>query len=317
MAAGGKSRLPALVGAVMGDVRTALRGHDGWILTAGVTFYALLAAVPSLVVVVRIAAAVAGRGRMESLAAAVGRALPTAQTPAPVIEAFVHHAAAIHWRQTVVAVIPATVWGEGLRRGFGRITPPSAGTAATAPPGRWEGWRSRLAVVPVLVLSPIGLLAVLGIAPELAHLFGRGGVGSGGIGDTALAFYLALNVDWIIVSVVLVYVYRALGPKRPRWRPLLAGAFFTGAFISGFIQGFIVFLAIPVDLGSPFGGLSGVGATIAISLWLFTALSILGYAITQSLEQRWRPTVASRLTLAGTPATPTAPSARAGRDSPG
>lgn len=249
VATGQVSRLRVLIGTVVRDVRTALRGHDGWILTAGVTFYALLAAVPSLVVAVRIAAAVAGRGRVESLAAAVGRALPTAQTPAPIIAGFVHHAAAIHWRQTVIAVIPATVWGEGLRRGFGRVTPPSAGIAATAPPGRWEGWRSRLAVVPVLVLSPVGLLAVLGIAPELAHLFGEGGVGSSGIGHTVLAFYLALNVDWIIVSVVLVYVYRALGPRRPRWRPLLTGAFFTGAFISGFLQGFIVFLAIPSTSG--------------------------------------------------------------------
>lgn len=283
-----------LVRAVARDVQDAVRGHDVWILTAGVTFYALLAAVPSLVVAVRVTAAVAGQGRVDSLASAVGRALPAAQSPGPVIETFVSRAAHVHWRAVAVALIPATVWGEGLRRGFGRVTAGEVGDKALEPPGRWEGWRSRLAVVPVLVLSPLGLLAVLGVAPELSRLFGRGGAGAGGAAGTALAFYIALNVDWIVVSVVLFYLYRALGPVRPGWRALLGGAFFTGAFISGFLQGFVVFLAIPVDLGSPFGGFNGVGATVAIALWLwlFTALSVLGYAITQSLHRRWGPVVA-------------------------
>ncbi len=62
----------------------------------------------------------------------------------------------------------------------------------------------------------------------------------------------------------------------------------------------MVFLAIPVHLGSPFGGFTGVGAVVAISLWLwlFTALSLLGYLITLSLQHRWAPTVPTRLTRA-------------------
>jgi len=57
-------------------------------------------------------------------------------------------------------------------------------------------------VVPVLVASPLGLLGVLGIGPELTRLIGRGGIGAGsrGVGGTLLAFYLALNVDWVVVS---------------------------------------------------------------------------------------------------------------------
>lgn len=282
-----RTRLRRLVGAVIGDVAAAMRGHDVWILTAGVTFYALLAAVPSLVVAVRVTAAVAGRGRVDSLGAAVGRALPAAQSPATVIGPFVHQAAAVHWRAVLVALVPATVWGEGLRRGFGRVTLPTrSGGEPPEPPSRWEGWRARAAVLPVLLVSPVGLLAVLEVAPLLARLFG-----TGSIGRSILAFYIALNVDWIVVSLALVYVYRLLGPIRPGWRPLLAGAFFTGAFVSGFLQGFVIFLAIPVKLGSPFGGFTGVGAAVAISLWLwlFTALSLLGYAITQALHRRWEP----------------------------
>ncbi len=283
---GRASRLKVLVVDVVQDVRLMLRGHDVWILSAGVTLYALLAAVPSLLVAIRVTAAVAGRGRVDSLASAVGRALPAAQSPAPVIASFVDRAAGIGWPAVAFAVIPATVWGEGLRRGFGRVTPVSAGRAS-APPGRWEGWRSRLAVLPVLLLSPLGLLAVLGVAPELARLFG-----SGSTARSALAFYIALNVDWVVLSLVLVYAYRALGPRRPAWGPLLCGSCFTGAFISGFLQGCVIFLAIPVNLGSPFGGLRSVGAAVAVTLWLwlFTALAVLGYAITLSLERRWTPT---------------------------
>lgn len=54
----------------------------------------------------------------------------------------------------------------------------------------------------MLVASPLGLLGVLGIGPELTRLIGRGGIGAGsrGVGGTLLAFYLALNVDWVVVS---------------------------------------------------------------------------------------------------------------------
>ena len=290
-----RRQVRALVADTARAVRMLLRGHDLWILTAGVTFYALLAAIPSLIVAVRITAAVAGRGRVDSLAAAMGRALPDTQSPAPLIQSFVEHASRVRWRDVAVAVIPATVWGEGLRRGFGRITPAADGSTKSSGLGRVDGWRSRIAVLPVLLLSPAGLLAVLGVAPTLARLLSgteSGDIGTADVGQSVLAFYLALNVDWIVLSVALAYVYRALGPRRPGRRALLTGAFFTGAFISGFAQGFVVFLWIPVDLGSPFGGFGAVGAVVAVALWmwLFTALSVLGYAITLALDERWTAT---------------------------
>jgi membrane protein len=289
-------RPKAAIRTVWDGVRTLLHGHDLWILTAGVTFYSLLAAVPSLLVAIRVTAAVAGRDRVDSLAAAMGKALPAAQSPAPLIETVAHHGAALSWPAVLVALVPATIWGEGLRRGFGRIVPASAGTDHNRPPGRWEGWRSRLAALPILLLSPIGLLAVLGVAPELSRLLGAPGAdgaafGAAGPGRTALAFYIALNVDWVVVSVVLVYTYGVLGPVWPGWRSLLAASFFTGAFISGFLQGFVIFLAIPVNLGSPFGGFATPGAVVAVALWmwLFMALLVVGYAITLSLAERLEP----------------------------
>ena len=37
------------------------------------------------------------------------------------------------------------------------------------------------------------------------------------------------------------------------WPALVAGALFTAACLSGFLQGFVLFLALPLDLGAPFG----------------------------------------------------------------
>ncbi len=41
--------------------------------------------------------------------------------------------------------------------------------------------------------------------------------------------------------------------------------FGTGAFLSGFLQGFVLFLAIPVEWSLPFGGLPIFGA-VAVGL---------------------------------------------------
>lgn len=274
---GRMARLRAAVREVAHETRRTQRGHDLWVISAAVTFYALVALVPSLVVAARVLAALVGDARLLTLGDAVARALPGAQHAGAVVRQLVQHSIGVRWPAVVVALLPATVYGEGLRRGFTRVTP------GAEPPDRFVGWRSRAVALPLTLLAPAGLLAVLEVAPLLARLFGTGSVGSG-----ALAVYIALNVDWIVVSLVLTYVYRVLGPAGPSLRATLGGAFFTGAFVSGFLQGFVLFLAIPVDLGAPFGGFTQVGGAVAVALWLwvFTALTITGYSITLALDTR-------------------------------
>ncbi|GAB3216769.1 hypothetical protein GCM10027586_09940 [Kineococcus gypseus] len=153
--------------------------------------------------------------------------------------------------------------------------------------GRVGAWGVRLRAAPLLLLAPVGFLAVLEVAPFLVRWFGAGLPGA------ALAVYVALTLDWLVISPVLVYVYRVLGPVRTGWRASLWGAYCTGAFISGFLQGFVLFLAIPVDLGSPFGGYTQVGGAVAVCLWLWvlTALTVYGYAFTLELQSRFHPPV--------------------------
>jgi membrane protein len=76
------------------------------------------------------------------------------------------------------------------------------------------------------------------------------------------------------------------------------GAVGAAAFVSGFLQGFLVFLAVPVDLGRPFGGLTVVGAATALLLWLWVlnAVVVVGYALTRALDAR----LAAQVSATGT-----------------
>ena len=52
----------------------------------------------------------------------------------------------------------------------------------------------------------------------------------------------------------------------------------------------MLFLALPLDLGAPFGGLTVVGGVVAVGFWLFLLHFVLlaGWLATQALDERVR-----------------------------
>ncbi len=56
--------------------------------------------------------------------------------------------------------------------------------------------------------------------------------------------------------------------------------------LAGFLQGFVLFLAIPVAWSAPFGGLPIIGAVSALALWLYLLhlLVLAGYRVTVVLD---------------------------------
>ncbi len=48
-----------------------------------------------------------------------------------------------------------------------------------------------------------------------------------------LGIYLALNVDWVVVSLPLAFSYRVVAPQQTPWRVALAAGFTAGAFVGG------------------------------------------------------------------------------------
>jgi membrane protein len=124
--------------------------------------------------------------------------------------------------------------------------------------------------------------AVLLSAPLLADLTDEG------FWSGALAVYLALCLDWVLLTPPVAYVYRVLAPHRPPWRVALLAGTTTAAFVSGFLQGFVLFLAIPLDLGLPFGGQVAVGAVVAVAfwLWLLHLVVLVGHGLSLALARR-------------------------------
>jgi membrane protein len=267
-----------------------MSGHDLLLYGAGVTFYAALAVVPGLLVAVRMLTVVLGEARVLDLGRDLATALPDELGAPGVALALVRQGTGISWTTLLVAVLPASLYGEGLRRAY---------AALSGSDDRLIGWRGRLAVLPVLAAAPALLLAVLAITPVISSLFSKG------VGGVALGVYVALNVDWVVVSLPLAWTFRIVAPDPPSWRFALAGGFATGAFVAGFLQGFVLFLSLPLDLGAPFGGETAVGAVCAVLLWLWVLhlVVLVGWTATREAARLWaQPVTAGRSRTRGSPA---------------
>jgi membrane protein len=254
------------------DAIARSRHHDLALYAAGLTFYGTIALVPATLVALRLAGVVLGPGRVAERGASVAAALPDALGAPAVAGRLVDSGATLGLVTLLAALVPSTLYGEGLRRAFVRL----AGTEES-----YVGWRGRLGVLPLLVVTPLMAVAVLETAPLLARLVGDGR------GGVALAVYLALVLDWLLLSVPLTYVYRVLSPHRPSWPAATVGGLVVASFVAGFLQGFVLFLAIPLDLGLPFGGATAVGAAVAVALWLWVLhlLVLVGHQLVAALHQ--------------------------------
>jgi len=247
-----------------------LRGHDVPLYAAGLTFYGGIALLPTTLVALWLAGLVLGSARVARLGDRVGDALPPDLGAPEVASTLVDAGARLGWVTALVAVVPATLYGEGLRRAFVRLENHDEA---------YVGWRGRLGVLPLLAATPLMAVPVLLLAPLLARLTDAGGWSS------ALAAYLALCLDWVLLTPPLAYVYRVLSPRPPTWRAAFVAGTVTASLVSGFLQGFVLFLAIPLDLGLPFGGFVAVGAVVAVALWLWVLhlLVLVGHSLSVAL----------------------------------
>jgi membrane protein len=268
------------LGGLLRDTFRQLKGHDVALHAAGVTFYAGIALVPTVLVTVWLTAQLVGDDRMVELGRSLAAALPDELGAPHVAQATIAAGLRLPVGVALAVLLPATFYGEGLRRAF---------VSLTEAKDTLIGWRGRLAVLPLFAAAPALLLAVLLVTPTLARLFGGGGA------SVLLGIVLAFLTDWVVLWFTLAWVYRVVSPVRPGWLASIWGGAVTGSFVAGFVQGFVLFLSLPLKLGLPFGGFTGIGGTVAVGLWLYLlhVLVLIGYAMTFEIERRggvpWHP----------------------------
>ena len=271
MSAAGRVR--SAVGQLLAGVRRRLVGRDLALIAAGLTFYAGIAVVPLLVVAFSLTARLTSPGEVRTLGNRLAELLPSELGAPDAVARLVDAGASLSPWGVLLALLPMSLYGEGLRRALLRFG------------GRPEGataWRGRLTALPLLLLSPVLLYPLLLVARQMADLAAAGGAAAT-LGRFALGFYSVLAA----LTVALAWGFRVVGAGSVRWPALVIGAAFTAACVSGFLQGFVLFLSLPLDLGAPFGGLTVVGGVVAVGFWLFLLhlVVLIGWLLTQSLDE--------------------------------
>lgn len=254
-------------------MRRKLAGRDLALLAAGLTFYAGIAVVPVLVLAFGLTAQLTSPQRVRELGGRLAELLPSEIGAPAAVEQLVAAGVGLSLLDGLLALLPMSLYGEGLRRALLRF-----GDRREA----LTGWKGRLAALPVVLVTPLLLYPLLLTVPGMADLAETGGAGAT-VGRVAIGFYAVLAA----LTVPLAWGFRVVAGGRMRWPALAAGALFTAACLSGFLQGFVLFLALPLDLGAPFGGLDLVGGVVALGLWLFLLHLVVigGWLTTQALDE--------------------------------
>ncbi|MCZ2815735.1 YhjD/YihY/BrkB family envelope integrity protein [Modestobacter sp. VKM Ac-2984] len=255
-------------------MQARMRQRDTALIAAGLTFYAGIAVVPALVLSLGLTSWLAGADTVRGLTDRLTEVLPGELGAPGAVERLAEAGTGLDVVGALLTLLPISLYGEGLRRALLRFSPSH---------DRFTAWRGRLLALPLLVLAPLLLYPLLLVARLLAHLAETPGVATA-VGAFAAGYYSVL----FALTLPLAWVFRVVAVSRLGWRAVVAGALFTAACLSGFLQGFVLFLALPLDLGAPFGGLTVVGGVIAIGFWLFLLQFVLiaGWLFTQALDER-------------------------------
>lgn len=179
----------------------------------------------------------------------------------------------------LVVLLPASFYGEGLRR---------AGLALAPEPDRFTGWRARVAVMLPVVVLPALAWVLFAVGDRLVPLAPEGG--GGAAGDLVGRIVVGFLTVWLLLAVPTAWAFRFVLPGRVRGWVAVVGALATTSCLAGFLHGFQLFLSLPVDVGVPFGGLGVVGGVVAVGLWLYVlhVQVLVGWIVTRALEERVR-----------------------------
>lgn len=259
------------VGRVVAAALRPLQGRDLALHAAAVTFYGGIAVIPVALLAIWLTGLIAGAQRVRRLTSYTVQALPDAIGADRALGALIDAGLQLTPVLALASLLPATLYGEGLRRAFVSLRDPGEPLV---------GWRGRLLLLPLLGAAPALVLSMLMALPMASRLWLRGGWAS--VAGVVLSFLAA----WLVLTPVVVWVYRAVAPGRQEWLATALVGSFTAANLSGFLHGAVLFCSLPIDLGVPFGGFTAIGGTVAVGLWLYLlhVIVLAGYAATRQFS---------------------------------
>ncbi|ASR05272.1 YhjD/YihY/BrkB family envelope integrity protein [Gordonia rubripertincta] len=262
--------------AVLSDTRAVLARGDLSAAAATLTYYAAIAVVPWVLLAIWSTTWVREASSAKDEWLGFGVLIPPDMGGRGVFDEAVAIGTGLSALSALVLLFPASFYGEGLRRACLMFHPEK---------DRFTGWRARVSVLALFVLVPPLTHILVAVGGSATGLTPDGG-GSGGLGDLAARVVAGFVTVWLTLAVVLTWVYWKVTPGRPRLAVAAVTALGTASFIAGFVQGFLLFLSLPIDVGIPYGGLRVIGGVVAAGLWLYVlhVLVIVGWAVGQALD---------------------------------
>lgn len=261
-----EERLPSPVAAVV----RRLRSEDVFLLSAGLSFYALVSVVPFAVLVLWVVSLITGKARVREVADDLARHLPANLGVENALERVADLGVRLGLGALVALLWPATAYGAGLRRSFARLADDKEDV---------KGLRGR-----ALALGLIGVVPALALAGLVASYFGTAVVGDSGVARV-VGWVLGLAFGFSASAAAVGVIYRLFAPISLGWRSIVRGAVAAAAAISVVSLGYVMFLNSGVDFQRRYAT-SGLAAVVLLAFWLFmtNALILVGFQIAQEVR---------------------------------
>ena len=266
--------ISSVLRAVARGVKARTARSDLMLVAAGMTFYAVVGLVPLLAVGLRVAAAFTSPADVEATGRAVAAFVPGPLGVDRAVTGLAAAAATVSWWAVLAAVLPVSLYAEGMVRCLERFS--------QAPERRSRTLRGRLLTAPLLGVAGLAVvLGVTGLRPLLQDPFGTG------TPARLLGIFVAFCILWAGATAVLCLVFRlfASTPLRP-W-PLLIGAAAAGSWLAGQTLGYVLTLRLVTGFARAYGDFApaGVVAALAFLLYLNHVVVLLGYALALTLHE--------------------------------
>ena len=267
-----QERLPGPVAAVV----RRLRSEDVSLLSAGLSFYALVSVVPFAVLVLWLVSLITGKARVREVAEQLARHLPAKLGVDNALQRVADLGVGLGVGALAALIWPASAYGAGLRRSFARLADDKDEDV--------KGLHGR-----GLALGLVGVVPALALTGLVAAYLGTAVVGDGGAALVA-GWVLALAFGFAASAASVAVIYRLFAPISLGWRSIARGASAAGGAISVVSLAYVIFLNSGVDFERRYAT-SGLCAVVLLAFWLFmtNALILVGFQIAQEVRAREAP----------------------------